>query len=282
MGRLAGKLNTASSIVGIGTEALYNNTGTANTAVGTQALFTNTSASNNTGVGFQALRSVTTGGLNVAMGQAAGYSVTTGAENVLIGYQAGHYQNSVTTGASNTIVGAYARTSSGTVNGESVIGRYALGQGTGTFTAGQSGNGVHISTGGSTSTWSTHSDERIKKDIQDSTAGLSFLNDITPRTYKFKYRSEIPESFRIYEENSTNMASGEEDVIYHGFIAQEVKDVINNHPEVADGHNIWSESPDGVQNISTGAFVPMLVKAVQELSAKCDSLQNEINTLKGE
>ena len=78
------------------------------------------------------------------------------------------------------------------------------------------------------------------------------------------------------------MASGEENVTYHGFIAQEVKEIIDNHPEVADGHNIWSESPDGVQNISTGAFVPMLIKAVQELSDKCDSLQNEINTLKGE
>ena len=68
---------------------------------------------------------------------------------------------------------------------------------------------------------------------------------------------------------------------YHGFIAQEVKEIIDNHPEVADGH-IWSESPDGVQNISTGAFVPMLTKSCSRIISKDDSLQNANKHTKGE
>ena len=42
------------------------------------------------------------------------------------------------------------------------------------------------------------------------------------------------------------------------------------------------EEDSGIQGISQEMFVHPLIKAVQELSAKCDSLQNEINTLKGE
>ena len=54
--------------------------------------------------------------------------------------------------------------------------------------------------------------KELKKILQILTAGLNFINDLQPKTYKFKNRSEIPESdFRIYEENSTKMASGEED-----------------------------------------------------------------------
>ena len=37
-----------------------------------------------------------------------------------------------------------------------------------------------------------------------------------------------------------------------------------------------------MQTLNYGQFVMPLIKAVKELSAKCDSLQNEINTLKGE
>ena len=67
----------------------------------------------------------------------------------------------------------------------------------------------------------------------------------------------------------------------HGFIAQEVKAVIDNHPEVPDNQLIWKEDPTGIQGLAEGELVPVLVKAVQELSAKCDSLQSEINILKG-
>jgi hypothetical protein len=60
----------------------------------------------------------------------------------------------------------------------------------------------------------------------------------------------------------------------HGFIAQEIKTVIDNHSEVKDGSEIWEENRDGVQNFSPTALIPMLVKSIQELSAKVEALEN--------
>ena len=71
------------------------------------------------------------------------------------------------------------------------------------------------------------------------------------------------------------------DKLNHGFIAQEVKEVIDNHPEIKDGFKMWSEDEkDGRQRIAEGALVPMLVKSIQELSAKVEAQQSEIDALK--
>ena len=71
------------------------------------------------------------------------------------------------------------------------------------------------------------------------------------------------------------------DNLNHGFIAQEVKAVIDNHPEIKDGFNMWKEdTTDGRQRVADGALVPMLVKSIQELSAKVEAQQSEIDALK--
>ena len=85
----------------------------------------------------------------------------------------------------------------------------------------------------------------------------------------------------------THVAGSEErynnDNLNHGFIAQEVKEAINNHSEIKDGFGMWKEDDsDGRQRVADGALVPMLVKAIQELSAKIDAQQIEITELKGE
>ena len=71
------------------------------------------------------------------------------------------------------------------------------------------------------------------------------------------------------------------DKLNHGFIAQEVKEAIDNHSEIKDGFNMWKEdTTDGRQRVADGALVPMLVKSIQELSEKIDAQQNEIDALK--
>ena len=63
--------------------------------------------------------------------------------------------------------------------------------------------------------------------------------------------------------------------INHGFIAQEVKAVIDNHSEIKDGFDMWSADPtDGRQRLAPTELIPMLVKAIQELSAKVTALEN--------
>jgi hypothetical protein len=59
----------------------------------------------------------------------------------------------------------------------------------------------------------------------------------------------------------------------HGFIAQEVKAVIDKH-EMKDGFDMWTEDEtDGRQRIAESALVPILVKAIQELSEKVAALE---------
>ena len=268
---------TAQESTAIGYAALAALTsGHYNTAVGNGALSANTTGSNNTAVGYGALDANSTSPANTAVGYNAATDVT-GGENTCIGYSAASYQNSLTTGAANTIIGAYARTSSATVSNESVYGRYALGQGANTVTLGMSGNGVHITLNGSTTSWSAHSDERFKENIQDSTAGLSFINDLRPITYNWKSKKDISKDFvNYYDADSDEPVQGQVKQTNHGFIAQEVKTAIDAHPEIKEGHSIWRESPDGVQNVADGALVPMLVKAIQELSAEVETLKSQL------
>ena len=73
------------------------------------------------------------------------------------------------------------------------------------------------------------------------------------------------------------------DKLNHGFIAQEVKEAIDNHSEIKDGFNMWKEdvATDGRQRVADGALVPMLVKSIQELSAQNADLLARIETLEG-
>ena len=60
----------------------------------------------------------------------------------------------------------------------------------------------------------------------------------------------------------------------HGFIAQEVKALIDATPDIKDGFDMWTQDDsDGRQRIGEGALIPILVKAIQELSAKVAALE---------
>ena len=268
-----GQYNTA-----VGANALdANTTASSNTAVGYDAMTANTTGSQNTAVGVQAMQVSTTAAYNTAVGYHAGDSLTDGEDNTLIGVEAGSYANAITTGDKNTVVGAYARLSAAGGTGQTVIGRYALGQGNSTATIGIDSNGCHIALDGSTTSWSAHSDERLKENIVDSTAGLSFINDLRPITYNWKSKKDISDEFvNYYDADSDEPVQGSVKQTNHGFVAQEVKAVIDSHSEIKEGHAIWRESPDGVQNIAEGALMPMMVKAVQELSAKVEELENKL------
>jgi hypothetical protein len=85
-----------------------------------------------------------------------------------------------------------------------------------------------------------------------------------------------PDFTNHYDADSNEPVQGMEDTTYHGFLAQEVKSIIDNHPEIQNGHAIWRESPDGIQKLADGALMPVLVKAIQELSAEVETLKSQI------
>jgi len=248
-------------------------TGVENVAIGRNALHENLGGHYNVALGGYALSENTSANYNTAIGNRALASATTGHTNTCVGYSAGAHTDSITTGADNTIIGAYANVSSSGVSYETVIGRYGVGQGTNTISLGVNRNGVHIPATGTTSSWSVHSDERLKENIVNSSGGLAFINDLRPVEYTWKARGDILDTFSMYEEGSETPTAGEAGVTYHGFIAQEMKATVDAHTEIKDGSGLWRESPDGLQNVAQGQLVPMLVKAIQELTARLEILE---------
>lgn len=97
--------------------------------------------------------------------------------------------------------------------------------------------------------YSALSDINKKKDIALSTLGLTEVMQLKPSTFKFKDDEKQEEQI--------------------GFIAQEVKDIIP-HAYYED-----SEGEDKFIGLNQTAFIPVLVKAIQELKAEIEILKQK-------
>jgi trimeric autotransporter adhesin len=268
-------LNTEGSYnSALGIQALNSNTtGSKNTAVGYQSLYANTTADNNTAVGSASLSANTTGTDLAAVGRNALTANTEGVGNTAIGDQAGY---NTTTGDYNTFLGKSAHADAAGNDNCNVIG-YNVSGASGYTTLGITTDDIRAAHG--VATWATVSDERYKKDIVDSTAGLSFINALQPRTFKYKTLGELPETFSAYEEGSTKVFKNAN--TNHGFIAQEIKAAIDADDSIKDGFRLWDDREDGSQEVAEAALIPVLVKAIQELSAQNDALTTRITALEG-
>ena len=286
-------INTAVRNVAIGHQAMYSQTdGSNNTYIGWQSGYGN-NGHNNVAIGWQALYSgngsdscvaigrgaleVATGDSNLAIGYQAGGGLTTGVNNIEIGYQSGTYSTPLQTGGQNILIGNYSKTSSSSIDYEIVIGYNTSGQGTQTFTFGQGSVDTSIGFGGTS--WNAPSDERLKEDIKDETVGLAFINELRPVTFQWKKEKDIPEEMEGYDKDSDERVMNGK--YNHGFIAQEVKEVIDKY-DIKDGLGLWMESgKDKRQRLAEGELIPFLTKAIQELSAKNNALEARIAKLEG-
>ena len=104
------------------------------------------------------------------------------------------------------------------------------------------------------------------------------IKDLRPITFNWNKKDAIANTLAQYDADSSDPVYGSGKT-QHGFIAQEVKTAINAHSGLKDGFTMWSEDPDGTQQVAPSALIPMLVKAVQELSAKNDALEARIKKL---
>ena len=256
-------------------------TGESNTMVGRFAGYHQTTGGTNTYVGVGAGLGAGSGTYNsshnVAIGEGAYVGAISGGYNTMVGVDAGW---STTTGARNICLGYICQTSAVSGEDQIAIGYNCQCTGNDTITIGIGSNTASLGLDGSDEDWSAASDERFKENITTSTAGLSFINDLRPITYNWKKEKYAPVGTPYYKEDSDEPCLGHEyGTTLHGFIAQEVKTVIDNHSEIKEGFKMWQEYDNGVQAIAKGHLVPMLVKAVQELSTKIDEMQVEINNL---
>ncbi len=106
------------------------------------------------------------------------------------------------------------------------------------------------------------SDERDKSDIKDLTYGLELIDSLKPKEFVWDNRAEIDaEGNEFYSANK-----GKKDF---GFIAQEVKELDDDTLRL-----VYDENPERLE-MSYGKLVPILVKAIQELSAEVKMLKNK-------
>ena len=96
--------------------------------------------------------------------------------------------------------------------------------------------------------WQNASDLAYKKDIEDITYGIDTVKQLKPRKYKHK-------------------GTNDDDI---GFIAQELETVI---PEIVGGD-------EGSKGVSYGNLTAVLTKAIQELTTKIETLEQENITLR--
>lgn len=287
-----GATGTPGNNTACGTEAgKLLTSGVQNTAVGSYAMNKNLTASSNTCIGYRAGENITSGAnvfigkdaarlatstdTSVVIGDDAGTALTSGGNNVFIGRSAG---DDIQSGGQNVIIGKLCDGGASGASGRMVIGYNASGSSNQRVTFGYGSNVCEINLDGSDESWAASSDERLKENVKDSTAGLSFINDLRPITYNWKKKKDVPEDLHHYEEDSNEPSLGYEyGKQHHGFIAQEVKEVIDSHPEVVEGQNIWRTGDDGIQKIAKGGLIPMLVKSIQELSEKVNELEEKLN-----
>jgi len=253
VGRLALKDNTtAGDNVAIGDSALLSNTtGAANIAIGSQALDASTTADNNVAIGRLALTN-SNGAANVAVGKEAMKEASSGANNTCLGKEAGY---NISTGGMNVCIGHRAGKGQVTSHDYQLwIGRDSTAESTaGVWIFGNSSGACHQ--GNNSSSWSTTSDERIKKDIVDSTDGLAKIDALKVRNFNYRTQDEI---------TTDNFTACDSSGLQTGVIAQELESVL---PLAV------SENHKGMKNVNTDPIFWAMVKAIQELSAKVKALE---------
>ena len=229
-------LTTGNSNVAIGTNALNDSvTGNGSVAIGTNALGLNTKTSTTH---------------NTAVGSGAAVNSTTGEKITSIGASSG-YLSFPGTGSNITTIGYGAVASTSSVSNEITLGNSSV-------------TALRCAVTSITSL----SDERDKKDITDLEYGLDFIESLQPKQFVWDNRTETAitkdeEGNDVTEEiHSAN--KGKKDF---GFIAQDVQTLDNDILRL-----VYDENPDKLE-ISYGKLVPILVKAVKELSDKVKALE---------
>ena len=317
IGNSAGRDNQAIGSVFIGSTAgMHNVSGYGNSFIGDNAGRDNISGSENTFLGYMAGNknlnnhynsflgyasgfNNTGGDANTFIGNATGFSNTTGDNNVFLGTSAG-YLNTIS--SNNTMVGYNAAASYNPGSDNTFLGANSDANATGIYNSAGIGSAVLISAsnqvriGNSATTsiggyanWTNISDGRIKTNIHENVPGLTFINKLRPVTYtldlkaadgimhkqaiKDKDGKVVPVS--SFEKNALYQ---KEQIVYTGFIAQEVEEAAKQVNFNFSGVDAAKNDKD-LYGLRYAEFVVPLVKAVQEQNKLINDLRTRIELL---
>jgi hypothetical protein len=282
-GYYMGMSNTNSTYnVGVGYAALSGNrfwnvsgdypTGTYNVGVGAITLSRLTSGGYNTAVGTEAAQNMSTGSYNVAIGRDAMYWESAGLRNVAVGSNSAFSNegnDNVFVGASAgagawyatgaTYIGAEAGDLSGTTGDYNIcIGYQAKPASTAATQTITLGNANITTLRCNTQTISSLSDERDKDNITDLSLGLDYINAVRPVEFDWNRRDGSMEGIHAA-----------------GFIAQELDQVESDFNTQWLG-TVYKDNPEKLE-ASPGKLLPIMVKAIQELSQEVERLKGIIN-----
>ncbi|ANS03583.1 hypothetical protein [uncultured Mediterranean phage uvDeep-CGR2-KM21-C345] len=275
IGYEAGSALTSSSNVTIGYAAgKANSTAGCNTFVGNNA-GTGATGQQNVAIGYLAANSASfSGNFNVAIGSQR-QDFTSGTGNVEIGQ--GHSTTGTTTGSYNVAIGYLTGVSAANSN------QIAIGNDIDTDGANKIRLGnASIATCNIQTDWTIDSDERIKDNIEDSALGLGFINALRPVTFTKKHPADWDSAIieKRYKSGGSQYDDAADEIIrdefddtsvIDGLIAQEVKSAMDS---LGINFSGWSADTKGKQGVQYAALVVPLIKAVQELSAKVEALEN--------
>lgn len=261
-------LETGTSNIGIGNtvlDALLS--GTSNTCIGNASGSAITTGGSNTCLGASTGAAITDGNYNTLIGSSTGTNITS-SNNTAIGYQAG---KSVSTGINNTIIGSGAAftgtndLTSGSNN--TIIGYNAAASALSATNEITLGNGDITALRCADTTIASLSDQRDKTNITNSTYGLDFLNSLRPVQFTWQRR--------ILDSSDENHSKNGQTRV--GFLAQELQSAMsNNENDILD--LVYDVNPDRIE-AKYGNLIPILTKAIQELSAQNQALANRITAL---
>lgn len=199
------------------------------------------------GIGDRSLQ-FATGSKVTALGSRAGSRLTTGSFNLLLGTYAGSAGDSDTgallTGSNNIVLAA------GDLDWQDIMSDVSNTVVIGSSTQTQIYAGVNTIT--------ALSDKRDKKDVKEISAGLDFIKELKPVDFIWDERKE----------------SGKRDIKDCGFLAQDLKETEDKHG-VADHLRLVDDKNPEKLLATYGRLLPVMVKAIQELSAELEILKNK-------
>lgn len=111
----------------------------------------------------------------------------------------------------------------------------------------------------------SNSDRNLKEEIRDSDLGLDFVKDLRPVSYKWKDQ---------YDSAGNKITDYKRR--HYGLIAQELNDLLNVKG-ISSNDCAAIINDNGLMGIRYTELIPILIKAVQELTARVEELEKERN-----
>ncbi len=305
-GHLSGfGITTGDGNTGFGKNALGGNTiGGGNTAVGNGAAISNSKGSSNVAVGQSALINNENGNRNTAIGEIALFTfnftnggVAYSSHNTAVGRASFYFLNGTanSNGVDNTALGVQSGLNATTNIGCTYLGTATMDAAPGYINSTAIGynctmdashrvrvGGSGVTSVGGPVAYTNFSDQRFKQNVSSEVLGLELIMKLKPVTYQFDYKAlddfyKKPDSLRthINYEAANSMTQ-------IGFMAQEIETLCKELNFDFGAVDKPDNPEEGIYGIRYSAFIPVLVKAVQEQQLVIEDQTAEIESLESQ